>query len=69
MFDCDDAELRVAIVDIMTNELMQEELLDKELHTLLQEQGRYEISMRRVNYEELFRKAKAKLVRDRGIVL
>ena len=69
MFDCDDAELRVAIVDIMSNELMQEELLDKELHTLLQEQGRYEISMRRVNYEELFRKAKAKLVRERGIIL
>jgi hypothetical protein len=69
MFDCDDAELRVAIVDIMTDELMQEELLDKELHALLQAQGRYEISMRRVNYEELFRKAKAKLVRERGIIL
>jgi hypothetical protein len=48
---------------------MQEELLDKELHALLQAQGRYEISMRRVNYEELFRKAKAKLVRERGIIL
>jgi len=69
MFDCDDAELRVAIIDIMTNELMQEELLDKELHALLQEQGHYEISMRRVNYDELFKKAKAQEVRRRGLVL
>ena len=69
MFNCDDAELRVAITDIMTNELMVEELLDAELHDLLQKNLRYEISMGRINYDELFRKAKAQQVRERGIIL
>ena len=69
MFDCDDADLRVAIIDIMTDELMVEERLDAELHELLQKNAQYEISMRRVNYDELFKKAKAQEVRRRRIVL
>jgi hypothetical protein len=69
LFESDDADLRVAIVEIMTDELMQEERLDSELHELLQSNFRYEISMGRVNYDELFRKAKQHEVRKRGIVI
>jgi hypothetical protein len=69
LFESDDAELRVAIVEIMTDELMQEERLDSELHELLQSKLRYEISMGRVNYDELFRKAKQQEVRKRGIII
>ena len=36
---------------------------------LLQKNAHYEISMRRVNYDELFKKAKAQEVRRRGLVL
>ena len=42
---------------------------DAELHDLLQKNAHYEISMRRVNYDELFKKAKAQEVRRRGLVL
>lgn len=69
MFDCDDADLRLAIIEIMTDELTMEERLDAELHELLQKSAHYEISMRRVNYDELFKKAKAQEVRRRRIVL
>ena len=69
LFECDDADLRVAIVDVMTDELMQEERLDSELHELLQSKLRYEIAMGRVNYDELFRKAKNQEVRKRGIII
>ena len=69
LFECDDTDLRVAIVDIMTDELMQEERLDSELHELLHSKLRYEISMGRVNYDELFRKAKNQEVRKRGIII
>ncbi|MFM2308822.1 MAG: hypothetical protein RLY87_943 [Chloroflexota bacterium] len=69
LFEADDADLRVAITDIMTDELMQEERLDSELHELLQSKLRFEISMGRVNYDELFRKAKNQEVRKRGIII
>ncbi len=69
LFDCDDADLRVAINEIITDELMVEERLDAELHDLLQKNAHYEITMRRVNYDELFKKAKIQEIRKRGIVL
>ena len=69
LFDCDDADLRVAINEIITDELMVEERLDAELHDLLQKNAHYEIAMRRVNYDELFKKAKIQEIRKRGIVL
>ena len=69
LFDCSDADLRVAISDIITDELMVEERLDAELHDLLQKNFRYEISMGRINYDELFRKAKMQKVRERNIIL
>jgi hypothetical protein len=53
----------------MTDELMVEERLDAELHDLLQKNFRYEISMGRINYDELFRKAKMQKVRERNIIL
>jgi hypothetical protein len=69
LFDCADADLRVAISEIMTDELMIEERLDAELHDLLQKNFRYEISMGRINYDELFRKAKMQKVRERNIII
>jgi hypothetical protein len=69
LFDCSDADLRVAINEIMTDELMIEERLDAELHDLLQKSFRYEISMGRINYDELFRKAKMQKVRERNIII
>ncbi|MFZ9857657.1 MAG: DUF507 family protein [Roseiflexaceae bacterium] len=69
LFDCSDADLRMAINEIMTDELMAEERLDAELHDLLQKNFRYEISMGRINYDELFRKAKMQKVREHNIIL
>ncbi len=69
LFDCDDVDLRVAINEKITDELMAEERLDAELHDLLQKNAHYEIAMRRVNYDELFKKAKIQEIRKRGIVL
>jgi len=47
---------------------MAEERLDAEIHKLLQAY-KYEITMGRMNYDELFKKTKQKLVRERKIVL
>ena len=68
MFQSDDAQLRLAAQQIMTDELMVEELLDAEIHKLLQAY-KYEITMGRMNYDELFKKTKQKMVRERKLVL
>jgi hypothetical protein len=68
MFQADDGRLRIAAQQIMTDELMAEELLDAEIHKMLQAY-KYEITMGRMNYDDLFKKTKQKLVRDRKIVL
>lgn len=68
MFQADDGRLRMAAQQIMTDELMMEELLDAEIHKLLQAY-KYEITMGRMNYDDLFKKTKSKMVRDRKIVL
>ena len=47
---------------------MVEEKLDAEVHTLLQSY-KYEITMGRMNYDELFKKIKNKLILERKIVL
>lgn len=68
MFRGDDSRLRLAVQQIMTDELMVEELLDAEIHKMLQAY-KYEITMGRLSYDDLFKKTKQRLVRERRLVL
>lgn len=68
LFQGSDAELKLTMIDIITNELMIEERLDAEIHKMLQAY-KYEITMGRLNYDDLFKKTKHRLVRERKIVL
>ncbi|HMO56870.1 MAG TPA: DUF507 family protein [Roseiflexaceae bacterium] len=68
MFRGDDGQLRIAINQIITDELMVEEQLDAEIHRMLQAY-KYEITMGRMSYDDLFKKTKQRLVRERRIVL
>jgi hypothetical protein len=68
LFKGDDAQLRLAAQHIIADELLIEERLDAEIHKLLQAY-KYEITMGRMSYDELFKKTKQKLVRDRKVVL
>lgn len=64
----DDGKLLNLIRTVMIDELTVEERLDAEVHKMLQ-QYKTDITMGRMNYDELFRKAKQKMIRERGIVL
>jgi hypothetical protein len=68
LFRGDDAALRLAIAETMTDELMTEERLDAEIHKMLQAY-KYEITMGRLNYDDLYRKLRSKLIAERRIVL
>jgi hypothetical protein len=68
LFKGDDAQLRLAAQQIIADELLIEERLDAEIHKLLQAY-KYEITMGRMSYDELFKKTKQKLVRERKVVL
>ena len=68
LFRGDDSQLRLAVQQIMTDELMVEEKLDAEIHKMLQAY-KYEITMGRMSYDDLFRKTKQRLVKDRQLVL
>jgi hypothetical protein len=68
MFRGTDSQLRLATQEIITNELMVEELLDAEVHKLLQGY-KYEITIGRMSYDDLFKKIKSRLVAERKIVL
>jgi hypothetical protein len=68
LFKGDDSQLRLAAQQIITDELLVEELLDAEIHKMLQAY-KYEITMGRMSYDELFKKTKQRLVRDRKLVL
>ena len=57
-----------AIVVAFTEDLAAEDRLNDEVHELLKNYSD-EISRGMVNYQELFRKAKAKLARDRKLVI
>ena len=63
-----DAELSAAVKQIMEDELTVEERLDAEIRQTLEEH-RSEIVMQRVSYDELFRRRKQQLIKERGIVL
>lgn len=64
----DDGKLLHGIRSIMIDELTVEERLDVEVRKLL-EQYKGEIAMGRMNYDELFRRVKQKLINERRIVL
>lgn len=64
----DDTKLLHAIREVIADELMVEERLDIEVRKML-EQYRSEIAMGRMNYDELFRRVKQKLINERRIVL
>ncbi len=68
LFRGDDTALKLAIIEIITDELMVEERLDTEVHKMLQAY-KYEITMGRLNYDELYRKLRNKLIEERKIVL
>lgn len=68
LFRSSDTDLRIAIKEIVTDELMVEERLDAEIHKMLQAY-KYEITMGRLNYDELYRKMRNKLIGERRIVL
>lgn len=68
LFQGNDTQLRIATKEIITDELMIEERLDAEIHKLLQAY-KYEITMGRMSYDDLFKKTRQRLIRERNIVL
>jgi hypothetical protein len=68
LFQGGDAQLRHAAREIITDELMIEERLDAEIHKLLQAY-KYEITMGRMSYDELFKKTRQRLIRERHLIL
>lgn len=64
----DDVKLRHAIRAVMIDELTVEERLDAEVRKMLDEH-KSDIVMGRMNYDELFRRAKQKLISERRIIL
>jgi hypothetical protein len=68
LFQSNDSQLRIAVNAIITDELMVEERLDAEVHKMLQAY-KYEITMGRMNYDELFRKLRQRLITERKIIL
>jgi hypothetical protein len=68
LFRGDDTQLRLAMQEIITDELMVEEKLDAEIHKILQAY-KYEITMGRMNYDELYKKTKSRLIRERRLIL
>ncbi len=68
LFQGNDSQLRIATKEIVADELMIEERLDAEIHKLLQAY-KYEITMGRMSYDDLFKKTRQRLIRERNIVL
>jgi hypothetical protein len=64
----DDAKLLHGVAEIMADELLVEDRIDAEARQIL-DQYRNDIAAGRLNYEELFRKVKSRLVQERGAVL
>lgn len=64
----DDTQLLNGVNQIITDELMIEERLEAEVRALL-DQYRNDIAAGRLDYSELYRKTKARLVRERNLIL
>ncbi len=63
-----DAKLLHAVTRIMVDELMVEERIEAEVRDLL-DQYRNDIAAGRLNYNELFKRVKSRLVAERNAVL
>ena len=68
LFQSNDSQLRIAVNEIIADELMVEERLDAEVHKMLQAY-KYEITMGRMKYDDLFSKLRQRLISERRIVL
>lgn len=68
LFQSADAQIRAGMREIIADELMVEERLDAEVHQMLQAY-KYEITMGRLSYDDLFRKTRQRLINERKIVL
>ena len=68
LFQSNDTQLQLAIQEIITNELMVEEQLDAEIHKMLHAY-KYEITIGRMSYDDLFKKTKQRLILERKLVL
>ena len=68
LFQGSDSDLRLAVNEIITDELMVEERLDAEIHKMLQAY-KYEITMGRLNYDALYRKMRSRLIAERKVIL
>lgn len=64
----DDAKLLQGVATIMTDELTVEERIDAEARDIL-ETYRNDIAAGRLDYHELFRKVKSRLVQERKAIL
>ncbi len=68
LFQGSDVDLRHAINEIITDELMVEQRLDERVHEILQAY-KYEITTQRLKYDDLYRKMRQKIIHDEKIVL
>jgi hypothetical protein len=68
LYQGSDAELRHAIIEIITDELMVEERLDERVHKILQAY-KYEITTQRLKYDDLYRKMRQKIINEEKLVL
>lgn len=64
----DDAKLLHGVREIITDELLVEERLEADVRNLL-DNYRNDIAAGRLDYNELYRKTKARLLRERNIIL
>ncbi len=64
----DDSHLRVLVRQALLDELMVEDRLEDEVRQVLKQYDR-EIRLGRMSYNTLFTRIKAKLVRERNLVL
>jgi hypothetical protein len=68
LFQSNDSQLRLAIQEIITDELMVEDRLDTEVHQMLKAY-KYEITQGRMKYDDLFKKTRQRLINERKIIL
>ncbi len=68
LFQGNDTQLQLAIQEIITDELMVEEQLDAEIHRMLHAY-KYEITIGRMSYDDLFKKTKQRLIAERKLIL
>ncbi|NJP05595.1 MAG: DUF507 family protein [Chloroflexaceae bacterium] len=68
MFQGNDVQLKLAINEIITDELMVEDRLNDEVHQRLREH-KTQIMLNDMNYDVLFDKIKRRIINERKLVL